>query len=131
MEVYKTLSPLDLSNPAHRYPSGLIVLKKKWVRAESRRDDPSGNEGMVSTSDPTQGDGARTFRLDRICVHANTSRMPLTPKALQDLIDELEASRASRKRAWEVLQEIPRKEKAVSPDILRECGSEMSDVIGN
>src|SRR6266436_7421882 len=32
--------------------------------------------------------------------------MPLTPKALQDLLDELEASRASRKRAWEVLQEI-------------------------
>jgi hypothetical protein len=30
----------------------------------------------------------------------------LTPKALQDLLDELEASRASRKRAWENLQEI-------------------------
>jgi hypothetical protein len=32
--------------------------------------------------------------------------VPLTPKALQDLLDELEASRASRKRAWENLQEI-------------------------
>ena len=32
--------------------------------------------------------------------------MPITPKALQDILDELEASRASRKRAWEVLQEI-------------------------
>jgi hypothetical protein len=32
--------------------------------------------------------------------------MALTPKAIQDLLDELEASRASRKRAWEVLQEI-------------------------
>ena len=32
--------------------------------------------------------------------------MSLTPKALQDLLDELEASRASRKRAWENLQEI-------------------------
>jgi hypothetical protein len=32
--------------------------------------------------------------------------MQLTPKALQDILDELEASRASRKRAWEVLQEI-------------------------
>jgi hypothetical protein len=32
--------------------------------------------------------------------------MELTPKAIQDLLDELEASRASRKRAWEVLQEI-------------------------
>jgi hypothetical protein len=30
----------------------------------------------------------------------------LTPKELQDLLDELEASRASRKRAWEILQEI-------------------------
>jgi hypothetical protein len=29
-----------------------------------------------------------------------------TAKALQDLLDELEASRASRKRAWENLQEI-------------------------
>jgi hypothetical protein len=28
------------------------------------------------------------------------------PKELQDLLDELEASRASRKRAWENLQEI-------------------------
>lgn len=32
--------------------------------------------------------------------------MSLTPKALQDLLDELEASRASRKRAWENLPEI-------------------------
>jgi hypothetical protein len=32
--------------------------------------------------------------------------MELTPKAIQDLFDELEASRASRKRAWEILQEI-------------------------
>ena len=39
-------------------------------------------------------------------VHANTYNVSLTPKALQDLLDELEASRASRKRAWENLQEI-------------------------
>jgi hypothetical protein len=32
--------------------------------------------------------------------------MELTTKAIQDLLDELEASRASRKRAWENLQEI-------------------------
>ncbi len=32
--------------------------------------------------------------------------MSITPKAIQDLLDELEASRASRKRAWEILQEI-------------------------
>ena len=32
--------------------------------------------------------------------------MEHTPKAIQDLLDELEASRSSRKRAWEILQEI-------------------------
>jgi hypothetical protein len=30
----------------------------------------------------------------------------MTPQELQDLLDELEASRASRRRAWENLQEI-------------------------
>jgi exonuclease V gamma subunit len=32
--------------------------------------------------------------------------MSMTPQALQELLDELEASRASRKRSWEILQEI-------------------------
>jgi hypothetical protein len=32
--------------------------------------------------------------------------MSITPEELQNLLDELEASRASRKRAWENLQEI-------------------------
>ena len=32
--------------------------------------------------------------------------MPLNPKELQDLLDEVEASRRSRKRAWENLAEI-------------------------
>jgi hypothetical protein len=32
--------------------------------------------------------------------------MPITPQDLQKLLDEREASRASRKRAWENLQEI-------------------------
>jgi hypothetical protein len=32
--------------------------------------------------------------------------MSITPQALQELRDELEASRASRRRAWENLQEI-------------------------
>jgi hypothetical protein len=36
----------------------------------------------------------------------NTIQMSITPKAIQHLLDELEASRASRKRAWEVLQEL-------------------------
>jgi hypothetical protein len=30
----------------------------------------------------------------------------MSPKELQDLVEELEASRASRRRAWENLQEI-------------------------
>jgi hypothetical protein len=30
----------------------------------------------------------------------------MTPKAIQDLLDELDASRASRKRAWDNLQEL-------------------------
>jgi exonuclease V gamma subunit len=36
----------------------------------------------------------------------NIFGMSMTPQALQDLLDELEASRASRKRSWEILQEI-------------------------
>jgi hypothetical protein len=35
-------------------------------------------------------------------------RMRITPKAIQDLLDELEASKQSRLRAWETLQEIRR-----------------------
>jgi hypothetical protein len=32
--------------------------------------------------------------------------MSITPKAIQDLLDELEASKQSRLRAWSVLQRI-------------------------
>src|SRR5271165_1385301 len=32
--------------------------------------------------------------------------MSITPQAVQELLDELEASRASRKRAWDNLREI-------------------------
>jgi hypothetical protein len=32
--------------------------------------------------------------------------MELTPKAIQNVLDELEALRSSRKRAWDNLQEI-------------------------
>jgi hypothetical protein len=39
------------------------------------------------------------------CVRLNTIQS-MTPKELQDLLEELEASRASRKRAWENLAEI-------------------------
>jgi hypothetical protein len=43
----------------------------------------------------------------RISVPLNTSRkMSITPAAIQQLLDELEASKRSRQRAWEVLQEL-------------------------
>jgi hypothetical protein len=35
-----------------------------------------------------------------------TTLNKLSPQAIQDMLDELAASRASRKRAWENLQEI-------------------------
>jgi hypothetical protein len=46
----------------------------------------------------------QTLDLDSVLM--NTNGVAITPKAIQDLLDELEASRASRKRAWEVLQEL-------------------------
>ena len=36
----------------------------------------------------------------------NTCSMSITPKAIQDLLDELEASKQSRMRAWNVLQRL-------------------------
>jgi hypothetical protein len=36
----------------------------------------------------------------------NTISMSITPKAIQDLLDELEASKQSRLRAWRVLQRL-------------------------
>jgi predicted RecB family endonuclease len=45
------------------------------------------------------------FDLDReLCSHEHSESM--TPQDLQKLLDEREASRASRKRAWENLEEI-------------------------
>jgi hypothetical protein len=39
-------------------------------------------------------------------VPMNTKRMSITPKAIQDLLDELEASKQSRLRAWNALQRL-------------------------
>jgi hypothetical protein len=47
------------------------------------------------------------LRLDEECVHGNTTLVSLSPKELEDVLDELEASRKSRRRAWDNLQEIP------------------------
>jgi hypothetical protein len=44
--------------------------------------------------------------LDEEYVLMNTSAMSITPKAIQDLLDELEASKRSRLRAWSALQRI-------------------------
>jgi hypothetical protein len=50
--------------------------------------------------------GLAAIGLDGRSVTMNTYRMSITPKAIKDLLGALEASRASRKRAWEILQEI-------------------------
>jgi len=44
--------------------------------------------------------------LDQEYVRMNTIPMSITPKAIQDLLDELEASKQSRLRAWRVLQRL-------------------------
>ena len=44
--------------------------------------------------------------LDQERVRMNTISMSITPKAIQDLLDELEASKQSRLRAWSVLQRL-------------------------
>jgi hypothetical protein len=41
-----------------------------------------------------------------IYVHTNTFMMSITPQAIQDLLDELEASKQARLRAWAVLQRL-------------------------
>jgi hypothetical protein len=40
------------------------------------------------------------------CSDEHFLKMSITPEAIRKFLDELEASRASRKRAWENLQEI-------------------------
>lgn len=44
------------------------------------------------------------FQRDRQC--SSEHSWAVNPRELQDMLDELEASRASRKRAWENLAEI-------------------------
>jgi hypothetical protein len=44
--------------------------------------------------------------IDRMVLLRTLLRMPITPKAIQDLLDELEASKQSRLRAWNVLQRL-------------------------
>jgi hypothetical protein len=56
--------------------------------------------------------------------------MPITPKAIQDLLEELEASRASRKRSWEILQEIRWVLKDVTATELPPAASKTIDLEG-
>jgi len=62
---------------------------------------------LGSVSVTAQGDRVEDIQgLTGNYVQLNIFAMSMTPKAFQDLLDELEASRASRKRAWAILQEI-------------------------
>jgi hypothetical protein len=45
-------------------------------------------------------------RLDGLCSFEHTDGVALDPKELQNLLDELAASRASRRSAWTILQEL-------------------------
>jgi hypothetical protein len=56
-----------------------------------------GSKGL--TESPIAVPGPR-YVLDRTCVLMNTCRMSITPKAIQVLLDDLEASKQSRLRAW-------------------------------
>ena len=70
-----------------------------------RLNEPRSRLGSVSVT--AQGDRVEDIQgLTGNYVQLNIFAMSMTPKALQDLLDELEASRASRKRAWAILQEI-------------------------
>jgi hypothetical protein len=49
---------------------------------------------------------ADSIALDEEYVPMNTSSMPIIPKAIQDLLDELEASKQSRLCAWNALRKL-------------------------
>jgi hypothetical protein len=49
---------------------------------------------------------ADAIDLDYMCSDEHYWRMSITPKAIQDLLDELEASKQCRLRAWKVLQRL-------------------------
>jgi hypothetical protein len=65
--------------------------------------------------------------LSGICVLMNTVGMSITPETIQNLLDELEASKQSRLRAWNVLQRlrlvlsdlVQRRDPAIGPEDIR------------
>ena len=61
------------------------------------------SNGSISgtVTDPTG-----VARVVAVSVRMNTLSMSIIPKAIQDLLDELEASKQSRLRAWSVLQKL-------------------------
>ena len=73
-----------------------LIFPVGWIDPLERRRSVYG----------VHGGGFRAAALTSFQIHGNISPMSLTPQAVQALLDEVEASRASRKRAWENLQEI-------------------------
>jgi hypothetical protein len=71
-----------------------------WMALASVCEEPGPGNGQVSIYLNV------SKKLDERCVLLNTLSQELTPKVIQGLLDEVEVSRASRKRAWENLQEI-------------------------
>jgi hypothetical protein len=63
-------------------------------------------EGILAPSRNRPEAGLFSFFWCLEDVQMNTIKMSATPQAIRKILDELEASRASRKRAWENLQEI-------------------------
>jgi hypothetical protein len=65
------------------------------------------NLTLVSRTARQHGQFVSIFFWRFVYVQTNTYlEMSVTPEAIKKILDELEASRASRKRAWENLQEI-------------------------
>jgi hypothetical protein len=67
--------------------------------------------GRLRSSISHQTDVSKIFnpficRIDDVRVRMNTLTIAITPKAIQDLLDDLEASKQSRLRAWNVLQRL-------------------------
>ena len=70
-----------------------------WCKRCQSQHHPGIIEGWIFTE--LRSTGAKWIPLS--CEHF---RMSITPKAIQDLLEELEASKQSRLRAWNVLQKL-------------------------
>ena len=76
---------------------GQIAIEISWKRPH--------NSGSLKRS--VQHPFFEKTELQALSVRVNTlPYMSITPKAIQDLLDELEASRQARRQAWDVLQDL-------------------------